>query len=159
MVLELMQVLPTWYVVVVAADEVKQSVYILPSKYSNIEAQMCGIMRHKRCQPRLLQVSSRSPKDGSYYKRIPKSSAITFCCESLKDACDRKLASLISCQQDALELLECALEENSPILVASCLKVFLRELPDSLKESQVCGVREKHGDNVSLAALLDFSVD
>ncbi|KAJ8547557.1 hypothetical protein K7X08_011143 [Anisodus acutangulus] len=60
-----------------------------------------------------------------------------FCCESLKDACDRKLASLISCRQDALELLECALEENSPVLAASCLQVFLRELPDSLKDSQV----------------------
>ncbi|KAM3301494.1 hypothetical protein P3S67_015996 [Capsicum chacoense] len=48
-----------------------------PSVSAN-EVQMCGIMRHKRCQPRLLQVSSRSPKDGSYYKRIPKSSAIKF---------------------------------------------------------------------------------
>lgn len=60
-----------------------------------------------------------------------------FCCESLKDACDRKLASLVCCRQDALELLECALEENSSVLAASCLQVFLRELPDSLKDSQV----------------------
>uniref|UniRef100_A0A2N9GUY4 BTB domain-containing protein n=1 Tax=Fagus sylvatica TaxID=28930 RepID=A0A2N9GUY4_FAGSY len=44
-----------------------------------------------------------------------------FCCESLKDACDRKLASLVSSREDAVELMECALEENTPILAASCL--------------------------------------
>lgn len=60
-----------------------------------------------------------------------------FCCETLKDACDRKLASLVSSRQDALELMECALEENSPVLAASCLQVFLHELPESLKDSQV----------------------
>ncbi|KAM3301495.1 hypothetical protein P3S67_015997 [Capsicum chacoense] len=69
-----------------------------------------------------------------------------FCCESLKDACDRKLASLISCQQDALELVECALEENSPVLVASFSMnldprsdesvCFLRTLIDSAETSQ-----------------------
>ncbi|XP_019178554.1 PREDICTED: ETO1-like protein 1 [Ipomoea nil] len=60
-----------------------------------------------------------------------------FCCESLKDACDRKLASLVSSRQDAVELMECALQENSPVLAASCLQVILRELPDSLNDSQV----------------------
>ncbi|KAL2556782.1 ETO1-like protein 1 [Forsythia ovata] len=60
-----------------------------------------------------------------------------FCCESLKDACDRKLASLVSSRQDAVELMECALEENSLVLAASCLQVFLHELSDSLNDSQV----------------------
>lgn len=60
-----------------------------------------------------------------------------FCCESLKDACDRRLASLVSSRQDAVELMECALQENSPVLAASCLQVILRELPDSLNDSQV----------------------
>ncbi|KAL2507761.1 ETO1-like protein 1 [Forsythia ovata] len=59
-----------------------------------------------------------------------------FCCESLKDACDRKLASLVSSRQDAVELMECALEENSPVLAASCLQMFLHELPYSLNDSQ-----------------------
>ncbi|KAJ6405675.1 hypothetical protein OIU84_013603 [Salix udensis] len=44
-----------------------------------------------------------------------------FCCERLKDACDRKLASLVSSRDDAVELMECALEENSPVLAASSL--------------------------------------
>ncbi|GMH02394.1 hypothetical protein Nepgr_004233 [Nepenthes gracilis] len=48
-----------------------------------------------------------------------------FCCERLKDACDRKLASLVSSIPDAIELIEYAIEENSPILAASCLQVFL----------------------------------
>nr|GMD12154.1 ETO1-like protein 1 [Ipomoea batatas] len=60
-----------------------------------------------------------------------------FCCESLKDACDRRLASLVSSRQDAVELMECALQENSPVLAASCLQVILRELPDSLNDIQV----------------------
>ncbi|XAR61162.1 hypothetical protein NMG60_11034789 [Bertholletia excelsa] len=60
-----------------------------------------------------------------------------FCCEKLKDACDRKLASLVSCRQDAVELMEYALEENSPVLAASCLQVFLHELPDSLNDNEV----------------------
>ncbi|KAL8142548.1 hypothetical protein V2J09_015580 [Rumex salicifolius] len=60
-----------------------------------------------------------------------------FCCEKLKDACDRKLASLVSTRQDALELFEFALEENLPILAASCLQVFLHELPHSLEDERV----------------------
>ncbi|KAG8389302.1 hypothetical protein BUALT_Bualt02G0215300 [Buddleja alternifolia] len=60
-----------------------------------------------------------------------------FCCESLKDACGKKLASLVSSRQDALELMECALEEDSPVLAASCLQVFLHELPDSLNDKHV----------------------
>ncbi|KAJ6337052.1 hypothetical protein OIU76_006841 [Salix suchowensis] len=60
-----------------------------------------------------------------------------FCCERLKDACDRKLASLVSSRDDAVELMECALEENSPVLAASCLQVFLQELPDCLNDDRV----------------------
>ncbi|KAJ6797805.1 ETO1-like protein 1 [Iris pallida] len=60
-----------------------------------------------------------------------------FCCDRLKDACDRKLAALVSSRTDAIELMECALEENTPVLAASCLQVFLHELPESLKDEQV----------------------
>lgn len=60
-----------------------------------------------------------------------------FCCESLKDACDKKLASLVSSRQDAVELIEFAIEQNSPVLASSCLQVFLHDLPDSLNDKQV----------------------
>ncbi|XP_043696127.1 ETO1-like protein 1 [Telopea speciosissima] len=60
-----------------------------------------------------------------------------FCCERLKDACDRKLASLVSSRQDAVDLIEYALEESSPLLASSCLQVFLHELPDCLNDDQV----------------------
>ncbi|KAI3676422.1 hypothetical protein L1987_86030 [Smallanthus sonchifolius] len=60
-----------------------------------------------------------------------------FCCENLKDSCDRKLATFILSRNDAVELMEYALEENYPVLAASCLQVFLQELPDSLNDEQV----------------------
>jgi tetratricopeptide (TPR) repeat protein len=60
-----------------------------------------------------------------------------FCCERLKDACDRNLASLVTSIQDAVELFEYALEENCSVLAASCLQVFLHDLPDSLKETRI----------------------
>ncbi|OAY49766.1 ETO1-like protein 1 isoform X1 [Manihot esculenta] len=60
-----------------------------------------------------------------------------FCCERLKDECDRKLASLVSSLEDAVELMEFALEEKSPILAASCLQVFLQELPACLNDDRV----------------------
>lgn len=60
-----------------------------------------------------------------------------FCCERLKNECDRKLASLVSSREDALELMDCAVEEDCPILAASCLQVFLRELPDCLNDQRV----------------------
>ncbi|WOK99428.1 hypothetical protein Cni_G08140 [Canna indica] len=63
--------------------------------------------------------------------------ANTFCCERLRDACDRKLASLVSSRQDAIELMECAMEEKTPVLAASCLQVLLRELPQCLNDEQV----------------------
>ncbi|KAB2069046.1 hypothetical protein ERO13_A08G064200v2 [Gossypium hirsutum] len=60
-----------------------------------------------------------------------------FCCERLKDACDRKLASSVCTKDDAVELMEYAIEENSPVLAASCLQVFLHELPDCLNDERV----------------------
>ncbi|KAM3736609.1 hypothetical protein ACB098_10G176900 [Castanea mollissima] len=60
-----------------------------------------------------------------------------FCCERLKDACDRKLTSLVCTREDAVELMEYALEENTPILAASCLQIFLRDLPDCLNDDRV----------------------
>ena len=60
-----------------------------------------------------------------------------FCCERLKDACDRKLTSLVCSREDAVELMEYALEENTPILAAACLQIFLRDLPDCLKDDRV----------------------
>lgn len=60
-----------------------------------------------------------------------------FCCERLKDACDRKLTSLVCSREDAVELMEYALEENTPILAAACLQIFLRDLPDCLNDDRV----------------------
>ncbi|KAJ0791154.1 putative chromatin remodeling & transcription regulator BTB-POZ family [Helianthus annuus] len=60
-----------------------------------------------------------------------------FCCENLKDSCDRKLAKFVSSRNDAVELMEYALEENCPVLAASCLQIFLQELPDSLNDERV----------------------
>ncbi|CAN6467442.1 unnamed protein product [Victoria cruziana] len=60
-----------------------------------------------------------------------------FCCERMKSACDRYLASLISTIEDALIFVEYGLEETAYLLVASCLQVFLRELPRSLQNPDV----------------------
>lgn len=60
-----------------------------------------------------------------------------FCCERLKDACDRILASLVLSRDDAVELLEFAVEENCCVLAASCLQVFLNDLPNCLNDSRV----------------------
>lgn len=60
-----------------------------------------------------------------------------FCCERLKDACDRKLASFVTSRQNAIELMEFAFGENCPILAASCLQIFLHELHDCLKDEMV----------------------
>ncbi|CAH9093662.1 unnamed protein product [Cuscuta europaea] len=60
-----------------------------------------------------------------------------FCCETLKDACDRRLSSLVSSTMDAVDLIECALQEDAPVLAASCLQAILRDLPRSLNDSRV----------------------
>ncbi|KAJ4956320.1 hypothetical protein NE237_013103 [Protea cynaroides] len=63
-----------------------------------------------------------------------------FCCERLKAACDGKLASSVFSRQDAVDLMEYALEESSPLLASSCLQVFLRELPDCLNDDRVVNI-------------------
>uniref|UniRef100_A0A6N2LUZ8 BTB domain-containing protein n=1 Tax=Salix viminalis TaxID=40686 RepID=A0A6N2LUZ8_SALVM len=60
-----------------------------------------------------------------------------FCCEELKCVCDAHLASLVCGIEDALILINHALEERANLLVASCLQVFLRELPNSLYNHKV----------------------
>ncbi|XP_077239818.1 ETO1-like 1 [Tasmannia lanceolata] len=60
-----------------------------------------------------------------------------FCCEKLKDACDRKLATSVCSRQDAIVLMQYALEENSPVLGTSCLQVFLHGLPGCLNDEEV----------------------
>eukprot|EP01018_Ginkgo_biloba_P000937 Gb_10448 [translate_table: standard] len=60
-----------------------------------------------------------------------------FCCEKMKSACDKCLAALVRNMQDAVIFIEYGLEENAELLVASCLQVFLRELPRSLHHPQV----------------------
>ncbi|XP_014513872.1 ETO1-like protein 1 [Vigna radiata var. radiata] len=60
-----------------------------------------------------------------------------YCCERLKLACDRKLASLVSSREDALELMEYAVDQNSSVLGASCLQVLLRDIPNCLSDKRV----------------------
>ncbi|GJV97258.1 ETO1-like protein 1, partial [Tanacetum coccineum] len=60
-----------------------------------------------------------------------------FCCEKLRDSCDRKLSKLVSSRNDAVELMEYAFDENCPVLAGSCLQIFLQELPDSLNDERV----------------------
>ncbi|XP_058755578.1 ethylene-overproduction protein 1-like [Vicia villosa] len=60
-----------------------------------------------------------------------------FCCEEMKSSCDSHLASIVENVEDALILIEYGLEENATLLVVSCLQIFLRELPNSLRNSKV----------------------
>ncbi|KAE8690386.1 Ethylene-overproduction protein 1 [Hibiscus syriacus] len=60
-----------------------------------------------------------------------------FCCDNLKSSCDSYLASLVSNMEHALSLIEYGLEENAYLLVAACLQVFLRELPNSMHSPNV----------------------
>lgn len=74
-----------------------------------------------------------------------------FCCERLKDACDRKLASMVFSLQDAVDLMEYALEENCPALASSCLQVFLHELPGSLNNDRVVHIiTTAHNEQMSV---------
>ncbi|KAG9151190.1 hypothetical protein Leryth_002765 [Lithospermum erythrorhizon] len=63
-----------------------------------------------------------------------------FCCEEMKSACDAYLASLVASINDALLLIDYALEERANLLAASCLQVMLRELPGSLYSSKVISI-------------------
>ncbi|MBA0728845.1 hypothetical protein Golax_001710 [Gossypium laxum] len=60
-----------------------------------------------------------------------------LCCVEMKSDCDIHLASLVSCIEDALILIEYGLEERANFLVASCLQVLLRQLPSSLYNPKV----------------------
>ncbi|KAL3358754.1 hypothetical protein AABB24_015717 [Solanum stoloniferum] len=60
-----------------------------------------------------------------------------FCCEELKSASDSYLASLVSDIDEALILIDYALDERAPLLVASCLQLMLRELPGYLYNPKV----------------------
>ncbi|CAN4106146.1 unnamed protein product [Withania somnifera] len=54
-----------------------------------------------------------------------------FCCDEMKSVC-AYLASLVFDMDSAMLLFEYGLEENVYLLVAACLQVFLRELPNSM---------------------------
>ncbi|KAK1426859.1 hypothetical protein QVD17_15539 [Tagetes erecta] len=60
-----------------------------------------------------------------------------FCCEEMKSACEVYLSSLVSNVDDALIFIEYGCEEHASLLVASCLQVLLRELPNSLNNPKV----------------------
>lgn len=60
-----------------------------------------------------------------------------FCCEELKSASDSYLASLVSDIDEAFILIDYALDERAPLLVASCLQLMLRELPGYLYNPKV----------------------
>ncbi|QCD97670.1 ETO1-like protein 1 [Vigna unguiculata] len=76
-----------------------------------------------------------------------------YCCERLKDACDRRLAYLVSSKEDAVELMEYALDENSTVLAASCLQVLLRDLPNCLNDSRVVEIFV-HANKQQLAVMV-----
>ncbi|CAH8325678.1 unnamed protein product [Eruca vesicaria subsp. sativa] len=60
-----------------------------------------------------------------------------FCCDELKSACDMFLARFVSNLDDAVLLIEYGLEEGACLLVGSCLQVFLRECPSSMRNPNV----------------------
>ncbi|CAI8596985.1 unnamed protein product [Vicia faba] len=60
-----------------------------------------------------------------------------FCCDEMKSSCDSHLASIVENVEVALILIEYGLEEKATLLVVSCLQIFLRELPNSLRNSKV----------------------
>lgn len=94
--------------------------------------------------PAGMRVISEFSKTGTLPEQLPTDLLLEimvfsnkFCCENLKDSCDRKLATLVLSRNDAIELLEYALDENCPILASSCLQVFLQELPECLQDERV----------------------
>ncbi|KAK1428651.1 hypothetical protein QVD17_17490 [Tagetes erecta] len=60
-----------------------------------------------------------------------------FCCEEMKSACEVYLSSLVSTIDDALIFIEYGFEDNASLLVAACLQVLLREVPNSLNNPKV----------------------
>ncbi|KAF9596493.1 hypothetical protein IFM89_012224 [Coptis chinensis] len=99
---------------------------------------------------RAVEVFSRTKKLDSFSADVVLELlyfANKFCCEEMKIACDLHLSSLVCNLEDALVLVEYGLEEMAYLLVASCLQIFLRELPRSLYNSDVmrlfCGPEAK----------------
>ncbi|XVF55046.1 hypothetical protein PTKIN_Ptkin06aG0005300 [Pterospermum kingtungense] len=89
---------------------------------------------------RAVEVYSRTKRLDSFDPRIILellSFSNRFCCDNLKSACDAYLASLVKDMEDALLFIEHGLEENAYLLVAACLQVFLRELPNSMHSPSV----------------------
>ncbi|KAK6943180.1 BTB/POZ domain [Dillenia turbinata] len=60
-----------------------------------------------------------------------------YCCDELKSACDSYLAALVCDIEDASLFFEYGVEETAYILVAACLQVFLRELPSSMRDTNM----------------------
>ncbi|KAK9289914.1 hypothetical protein L1049_008075 [Liquidambar formosana] len=60
-----------------------------------------------------------------------------FCCDEMKSACDAHLASLVCDMESAILFIEHGWEETAYLLVAACLQVFLRELPNSIHNPSV----------------------
>ncbi|KZV14634.1 ethylene-overproduction protein 1-like [Dorcoceras hygrometricum] len=60
-----------------------------------------------------------------------------FCCDGMKSSCDAYLASMVNEMDNAMILIEYGLEEGAYLLVAACLQVILRELPNSLQNPNV----------------------
>ncbi|KAM3287740.1 ethylene-overproduction protein 1 isoform X1 [Capsicum chacoense] len=60
-----------------------------------------------------------------------------FCCNEMKFSCDAYLASLVSDMDSAMLLIEYGLEATAYVLVAACLQVILRELPNSMHNPNV----------------------
>ncbi|XP_058002986.1 ethylene-overproduction protein 1-like isoform X2 [Hevea brasiliensis] len=89
---------------------------------------------------RAAEIFSRTKRLGSFDLPIVLellSLTNRFFCEEMKSACDAHLASLVSDMEEALVLIEYGLEETAYLLVAACLQVFLRELPNSMYNSNV----------------------
>ncbi|GER26657.1 ethylene-overproduction protein 1 [Striga asiatica] len=63
-----------------------------------------------------------------------------FCCFEMKSACDAYLAALVDDMDTAVLLVEYGLDETAYLLVAACLQVFLRELPNSMHNPNVMKV-------------------
>ncbi|KAJ1437600.1 Tetratricopeptide-like helical domain superfamily [Sesbania bispinosa] len=61
-------------------------------------------------------------------------------CEEMKSACEAYWLQMCGNVDDALVLVDYGLEERAPLLVASCLQVLLRELPNSLYIQKVISV-------------------
>lgn len=89
---------------------------------------------------RAVEMYSRSKRLDSFSPQIVLELlcfANRFCCEEMKSACDAHLASLVFSIEEALTLIEYGIEETASLLLASCLQVLLRALPNCLYNPKV----------------------